>query len=125
MLQPGGTSFLEGFFQAKQPFVVHVVIEVHIHPCGRVVEQKPAGLGDGETLAFGVNKDSAYRQRCLKENFHGVVAQAGSLAQLAACETIIAITEQVKDAKFHHQSRHLKHHWRERYKFSQSLSVAS
>ena len=124
MAQAGGLALTQGLFKVEPSFVVHVVVEVDVHPRGRVVDQKPARLGQGEALGVLVHQHRAYTQRCFHQHLYGVDRQAGLRGHFADGHALIAVAQQVENAQLQHQARSLEHNRSPGYPLCPCLSLA-
>ena len=104
MLQSGRTAFPESLLQMKPSLVVHVVVEVEVYACGRVVQQEPPRLREGETVCVLVYQNGTDAQRCLQKAFHGIVGEVSLRHDLLTCHAVFRVANQVQYSKLHHQS---------------------
>ncbi len=69
MAQPGRASGLQGLIQLKPSHIIHIMIEIHVHPGSGISKQKPADLCDGKPVGILIDNHCAYRQRRLQQHF--------------------------------------------------------
>ena len=103
-------AVLQRLLQMEPTFVVHIVVEVDIHPRGGIVQQKPARLRQRETVRLWVYQYRSDTERGFQETLHGIVRQTRLSHNLLSRQSLVSIPQQVEDAPFHHQSRRLEHH---------------
>ena len=85
-------------------FVVHIVVEVDVHTCGRVVDQEPTCLRQRIAVGLRIHEDRADAQRSLQQTFHSIITQFGFLADLLTRQTLIGIAQEVENTPFQHQA---------------------
>ena len=108
MAQTFRASVAKALLQSEPPLIVHVVVKVDIHACGRVVQQKPSCLRQRETVGRRFDNQYAGSQRGLRQAFHGIVRQATAVADLSPRGPTVLITDEIQDAESQHQARHLE-----------------
>ena len=124
MPQSDRSSLLQCLLQIVHSLVVHIVVEVHIHPRGLVVDQEPAGLGQREALRILIDEYRTDCERSLHQHLHDINRQSRLLSHLTDRQPFIAVAQQVENTKLQHQPRCLKHHWRPGYPLCSGLSLA-
>ena len=91
VLQALGPSVLQRFLQMEPSFVVHVVVEVDVHACGRIVQKEPARLRQRVPIRLRVSQDGADAEGSLQQTLHGVVRQTSLLTDVLPCQSLVSI----------------------------------
>ena len=79
------------------------MVEIKVHTCGWIIEQKPSRLRQRVTLCLCIHKNSSNTQGCLKQTFHDIVRQSNLLAQFLTRHSIIRVAQQFQYTELHHQ----------------------
>ena len=122
VLQSGRTAFQQRLFQMEEAFIVHVMVEVHVHPRRRVVQEEPARLGEGELVRLRVDEGGSDGKGCLHQDLRGILRQAGGLNDLR--QGHVSVTQPLQDAELDHQAAGLEHDGAERDVLRQPLRIA-
>ena len=78
----------------KPTLIIHIVIEIKIDACRRVIEQKPTRFRQRIAVGFRVDKHGPNTQRSLQQTFNRIVRQFGFAANVSTCKPLFALTKQ-------------------------------
>ena len=135
MFQTCRTALTQRLFQMEHTLIVHVVIEIHIHPRTGIRQEEPARLRQRKaglltiSLLFGGVGGGFYQhrpdgERGFHQHLHGIHRETCLAGYLGYRHTVITVTQQVEDTEFHHQPRGLEDDGRPSYPLCFGLSLA-
>lgn len=107
----------------EKALIVHVVVEIEVHAREMVRQEKPPHLRKHITLLFWVYQEQSHRQRRFQQHLHSIIRLSRCRHDVLPRHSLIAVAQQIEDAPFEHQPRHLEHHGSEGNKFGQPLSL--
>ena len=119
--QTGRTAFLEGFFQVEKAQVIDVLVKVHVHLCGCVRQQEPAGFGEMEFVLL-VDNDRTNGKRCFQQDFGGIDAEPCLLGDFRRCSR--RFPQHFQDSQLEHKAAHLEYNGPEGDVFRETLRFA-
>ena len=115
---------LQCLFQMEETKVVHIVIEVDVHPCSRIIEQEPTRFGELIAVIVLVHQYGTDGEGSLQKTLDGIFRHSCFLCHLFHGHALIAIAQHLEYAELHHEARHLEDHWSKSDILCQSLSIA-
>lgn len=123
MAQSNGLALLQRLIKVEPALVVDVMVEIDVHTCGGVVEQKPTCLRKRITVGIGRHQHSTYRERGFEQALGGIVTQMALTGNLLPRQALVVVTQQFENAIFQHETGSLEDGRSPRYELGQSLCL--
>ncbi len=113
----------EGLIQMKEALVVDIVVEIHVDLRGLIRKQKPAYLGDCESVCLGVNQHSTNAEASFQKTLYGIFRDSDSLDDLFLRQSFAMVAKKIQDAVFHQQAGSLEDYRTESDELSHPLRL--